>query len=74
MSTMLGAEHLIEITYLIATALFILSLRWMNSPVTARRGIYSGIAAMVLGVGGTLLSPSVDHFTAIAIEIGRAHV
>ena len=58
-----------QLTYIIAGALFILSLRWMNSPVTARKGVYSGIAAMILAVGGTLLSPSVDHFTAIAIAM-----
>ena len=32
--------QLIEITYLIATALFILSLKWMSSPATARRGVF----------------------------------
>ncbi len=58
-----------QLTYIVAGALFILSLRWMNSPVTARRGIFSGVAAMVLAVGGTLLSPSVDHFVAIAIAM-----
>ncbi len=58
-----------QLTYIVAGALFILSLRWMNSPVTARRGVFSGIAAMVLAVGGTLLSPHVDHFAAIAIAM-----
>ena len=29
----------IQILYLIASALFILSLRWMSSPATARRGL-----------------------------------
>ncbi len=58
-----------QLTYIVAGALFILSLRWMNSPVTARRGIAAGVIAMVLAVGGTLLSPSVDRFTAIAIAM-----
>lgn len=58
-----------QLTYIIAGALFILSLRLMNSPATARRGVFCGIAAMVLAVGGTLLSPSVDRFTAIAIAM-----
>lgn len=58
-----------QLTYIVAGALFILSLRWMNSPVTARRGVSAGIAAMVLAVGGTLLSPSVDRYTAIAVAM-----
>ena len=33
---MMPARHiLIEIAYLVATALFILSLKWMSSPTTA---------------------------------------
>lgn len=55
-----------QLTYIAAGALFILSLRWMNSPVSARRGVAAGIAAMVLAVGGTLLSPSVDRYAVIA--------
>ena len=37
MTPWIGTDTFIEITYLIATALFILSLVWMKSPVTARR-------------------------------------
>ena len=44
----------IQLTYLAATALFILSLKWMNSPETARRGVLSGVTAMLLAVIGTL--------------------
>ena len=58
-----------QFIYIIAGALFILSLRWMNSPVSARHGVYAGIAAMVMAVGGTLLSPSIEYFTAIAIAM-----
>jgi len=28
---MIATEHLIEVTYLIATALFVLSLKWLSS-------------------------------------------
>jgi NAD(P) transhydrogenase subunit beta len=48
------AETLVQILYLISTALFILSLRWMSDPVTARKGVFSGVAAMTLAVVGTL--------------------
>ena len=42
--------------YLIAGALFILSLKWMNSPVSARRGVMAGELGMVLAIAGTLLN------------------
>lgn len=58
-----------QLTYIVAGAFFILSLRWMNSPVTARRGVFIGIAAMVLAIGGTMLSPSVDRFVWIAVAM-----
>ena len=39
----------------LAAALFILSLKWMNSPATARRGVIAGEIGMLLAVVGTLL-------------------
>jgi H+-translocating NAD(P) transhydrogenase subunit beta len=41
--------------YLISAALFILSLKWMNSPATARRGVFAGEIGMLLAVVGTLV-------------------
>src|SRR5437867_883340 len=37
-------EHVIQLSYLAAAILFILSLRWLNHPRTARRGVAAGIA------------------------------
>ncbi len=37
-----GSQVVIEIVYLIASALFIFSLKWMSSPTTARHGILGG--------------------------------
>src|SRR3982751_1846902 len=56
----LGSQNFIAIIYLVANALFILALRWMNSPATARRGIFAGETGMVLAIGGTLLQLGVD--------------
>ncbi len=50
----------IQLIYLAATALFILSLKWMSRPATARRGIVSGVVAMVAAIGGTLLTPGLE--------------
>src|SRR5581483_10479334 len=56
----LGRHKLIELIYLIASALFILALKWMNTPATARRGIVAGETGMVLAIGGTLLQLGID--------------
>jgi H+-translocating NAD(P) transhydrogenase subunit beta len=64
-----ATEHIIEVTYLIASALFILSLRWLSSPTTARRGILSGEIGMVLAIGGTLLHHGIVDYRSIAIAL-----
>src|SRR5580704_7125045 len=66
---MLATEHLIEVTYLIATALFILSLKWLSSPVTARRGVWAGEAGMVLAIAGTLLHQGIVSYRWVAIGL-----
>jgi NAD(P) transhydrogenase subunit beta len=42
-------------SYLIAAALFILSLKWLSHPRTARRGVRAGEIGMTIAVIGTLL-------------------
>jgi len=60
-------EFVIHILYVISAALFILSLLWMKSPVTARRGVFAGELGMLLAVVGTLLSHHVVTYNLIAI-------
>jgi len=69
MNNFLGTDTLIEVTYLIATALFILSLKWLSSPATARRGVFAGEAGMALAVGGTLLHRGIIDYKLIAIGL-----
>ncbi len=69
MTTFLTTDTLIESTYLVATALFILSLKWLSSPVTARRGLFAGEAGMVLAIGGTLLHAGIIDYKLIAIGL-----
>lgn len=66
---MIASEHLIEVTYLIATALFILSLKWLSSPTTARRGVFAGEIGMVLAIAGTLLHHGIVDYKWIAIAL-----
>ena len=62
-------EHIIEVTYLIATALFILSLKWLSSPTTARRGVFAGEIGMLLAVVGTLLYHGIVEYKWIVIAL-----
>ncbi|HXZ13533.1 MAG TPA: NAD(P)(+) transhydrogenase (Re/Si-specific) subunit beta [Candidatus Sulfotelmatobacter sp.] len=62
-------EHVIQITYLAAAALFILSLKWLSSPTTARRGVWAGELGMLLAVCGTLLHHGIVDFRGIAIGL-----
>src|SRR5438270_4419260 len=48
-------SHLVHYIYILSGALFILSLKWMNSPATARRGVFAGEAGMLMAIGGTLI-------------------
>ena len=72
MTAELGAVPvIIELLYLIASVLFILSLKWMSSPTTARHGIWAGEIGMVLAIGGTLLNSGMSyHLIAIALGLG----
>src|SRR5436309_16065963 len=60
---------LIQIAYLLATALFVFALHWMNDPRTARRGVFSGVAAMFLAVAGTMIEPGIIHWGWIALAL-----
>jgi len=64
-----GSQYVIEIIYLIASALFILSLKWMSSPTTARHGILAGEIGMVLAIGGTLLRHGIVDWKWIIIAL-----
>ena len=63
------AEHLTQASYLLSAALFILSLRWLSHPKTARRGLAAGVLGMAAAVGGTLLHPEIVTFKWIALAV-----
>ena len=63
------AEHLTQASYLAAAALFILSLRWLSDPKTARRGVLAGVGGMALAMIGTLLYPDIVNYTWIVVAI-----
>lgn len=59
--------YITEVLYLIAAALFILALRWMSQPATARRAVASAVTGMVLAVSGTLINPVIITYQWIAL-------
>src|SRR3989454_6846678 len=69
MTDFAGNQYIIEIVYLIASALFILSLKWMSSPATARRGVWAGEIGMVLAIGGTLLHHGIVDYKWIVVAL-----
>ncbi|MGA8101592.1 MAG: NAD(P)(+) transhydrogenase (Re/Si-specific) subunit beta [Candidatus Acidiferrales bacterium] len=69
MTHFLVSDNIIEFTYLIATALFILSLKWLSSPATARRGVFAGELGMLLAIVGTLLHHGIVEYKWIAIAL-----
>ncbi len=53
---------LTQVAYILATGLFIFALHWMNTPATARKGVYAGVAGMTIAVLVTWIQPTVvDH-------------
>src|SRR6059036_876162 len=69
MTDFAGNQYIIEIVYLIASALFILSLKWMSSPTTARHGVWAGELGMLLAIAGTLLHHGIIDYKWIAIGL-----
>ena len=68
------SENITTLAYLVSAICFIMALRGLSSPTTARAGNIYGIAGMAIAVGTTLLAPGVlDFVTIIAgIAIGGA--
>ncbi|HEX5386372.1 MAG TPA: NAD(P)(+) transhydrogenase (Re/Si-specific) subunit beta [Gemmatimonadales bacterium] len=62
-------HDLVQPSYIIATILFILALHWMNTPQTARRGVYAGVVAMLIAVVVTWIQPQVVHHGWIIVAI-----
>jgi len=63
-----------QLGYLVASALFIFALHWMNTPATARKGVYAGVAATTLAIAVTWASASVIHHLWIVGAIAAGFV
>ena len=58
-----------QLGYLVASALFIFALHWMNTPATARKGVFAGVAGTACAVFVTWAEPSVIHHAWIILAI-----
>jgi len=59
----------IDAVYVVAVIAFILGLKAMSSPETARRGIVYAGMAMLAAVAATVFSPGLSNFTLIALGV-----
>ena len=62
-------DGLVGFAYLIASVCFILALRGLSSPETARQGNRIGIIGMVIAIVTTLMSPDVVSYGTILLGI-----
>ena len=61
------SENLSAFAYLLASICFIMSLRGLSSPVTARRGNLFGIIGMVIAIVTTLAAAGVLSYWVILL-------
>jgi len=65
----LTAQQLIDIAYIVAVALFILALKWLSSPASARRGVLAGEIGAVLAVVATLCNYEIIEYKWIVVAL-----
>jgi NAD(P) transhydrogenase subunit beta len=63
------AQNIIDFAYLGSIVLFILSLRWLSSPETARRGVLAGEIGMAIAIIATLAGSGIVQYKWILIAL-----
>jgi proton-translocating NAD(P)+ transhydrogenase subunit beta len=63
------AQYFLEATYLIASIFFVLGLKSLSHPDTARRGMIMAAAGMLAAVLGTLFHPDIHNYLYITIGL-----
>jgi H+-translocating NAD(P) transhydrogenase subunit beta len=67
--TGIATQQLLDSAYITAAVLFVLSLKWLSSPVTARRGVLAGEIGAALAVGATLFNPELVQYKWIVVAL-----
>ena len=80
----IAIQQLLDSAYIAAAVFFVLSLKWLSSPVTARRGVLVGEIGAALAVGATLFNPEIVQYrwiivgliigAAVGIPLGMVHM
>lgn len=67
-------DDIVGLIYLVSAVGFVLALKWLSHPATARRGVLAGEIGMLLAVVGTLTKTEVVEFQwiVIALVLGSA--
>jgi len=61
------ASYFTQVSYIAAAALFILSLKWLSHPTTARRGVRVGEVGMLIAIVGTLVQRDIVSYQWILV-------
>ncbi|HWU40828.1 MAG TPA: NAD(P)(+) transhydrogenase (Re/Si-specific) subunit beta, partial [Candidatus Acidoferrum sp.] len=61
------AAYFTQLSYIAAAALFILALKWLSHPATARRGVRVGEIGMALAIAGTLVLHEIVSYRWIVV-------
>ena len=64
-----ATQQYLDIAYIVATVLFILAIKWLSSPASARRGVLAGEIAAALAVGATLCNPELVSYKWVIITL-----
>ncbi|MBV8052292.1 MAG: NAD(P)(+) transhydrogenase (Re/Si-specific) subunit beta, partial [Acidobacteriaceae bacterium] len=67
--TELALQQYLDFAYIVAVVLFILSLKFLSSPLSARWGVLAGEIGAALAVVVTLLNPEVEQYKWVLITL-----
>ena len=65
----LALQQYLDFTYIAAVVLFILAIKWLSSPVSARRGVLAGELASAMAIAATLFNPELVQYKWIVIAL-----
>jgi len=66
---LLALQQYLDFTYIAAVVLFILAIKWLSSPVSARRGVLVGEIASAMAIAATLFNPELVQYKWIVIAL-----
>jgi proton-translocating NAD(P)+ transhydrogenase subunit beta len=70
----IASDQLIHIAYIAAIAFFILSLKWLSSPASARHGVLAGEAGALLAVAATLTESGIIEYRWIVVALAAGAI